>query len=485
MVATSGSSSSTTTCGLTTDHSKPSDLNDEATMDTAEAEIYLQQENVSNNEGVSAPIVLPEIMDYESLKDSDAYRSSKCLMSSGDFEDALQIVESVLKAALSSDQVKGDQLHESLAPLYYLYGTTLLYSVEESDNGLAVQQQDEEGGDADIPSDDLEIVWENLDVARSILERITTTDDLAGASKDSNPMGMNRAIDLAQVNLRLGDLQKANGRNSQAIEDYINALKIRKNIFGQFDRRVADCHYNLGMTYLHLATEVPSDVNDPIKIEELQLKKNEYTNISNQHYLSCGRSLAGVLGKLCNVTDSNSLITIETKIDIDPTCAGNGKGKGKSSSATKDCTDGPTEETALTSSAIRRIRENVALLTAHQDPDKGAVSEIKEILDELQETIDEASSEVKVLQEVSALKKTAHDDILASDKVSSSFDPTSAKTPVPGSTVIGFGTSSNVSTSITNQPTMMIKKKKKKPDSIDENKNIPDDANPIKRLKEN
>lgn len=47
------------------------------------------------------------------------------------------------------------ELHESLAPLYYLYGTTLLYSVEESDVMMASSGSGGEAvGDIEVSPED-------------------------------------------------------------------------------------------------------------------------------------------------------------------------------------------------------------------------------------------------------------------------------------------------------------------------------------------
>ncbi|EJK61074.1 hypothetical protein THAOC_18490 [Thalassiosira oceanica] len=112
------------------------------------------------------------------------------------------------------DGAPPSELHESLGPLYYLYGTTLLYSVEESDAMMAagapavgaqrrpdggeegepeegeggepssepadveVGQEEEGEGEAEAPADpaeDLQIAWENLETARNILSRLVAT----------------------------------------------------------------------------------------------------------------------------------------------------------------------------------------------------------------------------------------------------------------------------------------------------------------------
>ena len=97
------------------------------------------------------------------------------------------------------------ELQESLAPLYYLYGTTLLYSVEESDVMMAKgggnaaadvelepvePRGEEEGEEAAVavdPAEDLQIAWENLDLARSIVSRFV---------EDDNPLTPEQRTDL-------------------------------------------------------------------------------------------------------------------------------------------------------------------------------------------------------------------------------------------------------------------------------------------------
>eukprot|EP00957_Ditylum_brightwellii_P040956 3101045-Ditylum_brightwellii.AAC.1 len=129
-----------------------------------------------------------------------------------------------------------DDLHESIAPLYYLNGTTILYSVEESegdesavmvgqvadagdagDVGDQHQQQQQQQESAMATAEDLQISWENLESARSILVRITTSSDFAPSA---SPEGKEKALDLAQVHHRLGDLQRANGNYAEAMQDY-------------------------------------------------------------------------------------------------------------------------------------------------------------------------------------------------------------------------------------------------------------------------
>jgi hypothetical protein len=98
---------------------------------------------------------------YLSTKHSVQYTLAKSKLSSGELDECLLIVERQLvevKSSLMSSSIKdadsaedkdgdatdskdnngGDdkdlELHEALCPLYYLYGTTLLYLVEENES---------------------------------------------------------------------------------------------------------------------------------------------------------------------------------------------------------------------------------------------------------------------------------------------------------------------------------------------------------------
>jgi hypothetical protein len=83
-------------------------------------------------------------LDYLSIKQSPRFALAKQFLSSGDFDAGLSLIEEEIQkvreaieqdaARNSSSQGNEDtDLHPALAPLYYLYGTTLLYSVEESE----------------------------------------------------------------------------------------------------------------------------------------------------------------------------------------------------------------------------------------------------------------------------------------------------------------------------------------------------------------
>ncbi|KAL7427437.1 hypothetical protein ACHAXH_002090 [Discostella pseudostelligera] len=218
-----------------------------AAADDDHAPISVNDDDNNNN-------IIP-MPTYHSTKSSKAYTLAKQLLNTGSFDDALATLEMALqfsreivanylldnnKSSSDHDDDEDDdemnvELHESLAPLYYLYGTTLLYSVEESDvmmtaansssSGNAQQQQQqqqqqqgqggegaaeeqdyfevapeeeeeeenqtpgeyaedyaEDGEDANAAAsssptaadtaEDTQIAWENLDLARSIVSRL-------------------------------------------------------------------------------------------------------------------------------------------------------------------------------------------------------------------------------------------------------------------------------------------------------------------------
>lgn len=230
---------------------------------------------------------LPTQLTYSNTKSSQFYTLAKHDLQVGNFELALSKIEqgittllemltksSSASSFLSSCDADGE-LHESLAPLYYLYGTTLLYSVEESrdnpEDGVVTAGS---GGGGDS-AEDIQIAWENLESARSILTRMIDVDDRVVASQSKaaktaiSSEGTNALttgvssdddcrMDLAQIYSRLGDLSRHNGHYEAAVRDYNLCRTQRKQCLtgdAVYDRRVADVEYSLGMSCLLLASE--------------------------------------------------------------------------------------------------------------------------------------------------------------------------------------------------------------------------------------
>jgi hypothetical protein len=110
---------------------------------------------------------------------------AKNFLNDGDFEQALTTIEEGIegtKSILAGNDNLDTEFHESLAPFHYLYGTTLLYSIEESNDtnmttsgGGGEEDPDDENADAEEAADDMQIAWENLEAARTILENMMTS----------------------------------------------------------------------------------------------------------------------------------------------------------------------------------------------------------------------------------------------------------------------------------------------------------------------
>mmetsp|Transcript_23554 Transcript_23554/g.36334 ORF Transcript_23554/g.36334 Transcript_23554/m.36334 type:complete len:439 (+) Transcript_23554:89-1405(+) len=423
-------------------------------------------------------------MSYETTKQSIEYTNANHQMKDGEFEMALATLIDFM--GVTRANCGDNEMHESMAPLYYLYGTTLLYSVEESDDMVAnssavpiqstmMQQEDSKAEDDDgkragedgptksfastveVPQDDdaeqtkndeeaamalqhqeqqeqqaedLQIAWENLEMARTILVTIMNV-----GFED-----VDKIMDLAQIYNRLGDLQKANRNYAGAIEDYVKCLDVRKRILGNFDRLVADCHYSIGSCCLECASEGAKPMErtgvealDSVTANQTALSPeeiSEYKNRGVKHYLSCARSLAGLIEDLCGETPSPP--------------------------------EGEKESGGSSSAAMQRIRLHVSKLRnpAQQD----TISDLKEFLDEIQETIDHSDETQEVMEEhVSKFKAQAEAEAEADANGTTALSSTSA------TTTIGFGAAaaSKAATAVA-APMMMVKRKKKREDTNEE-----------------
>ena len=139
---------------------------------------------------------------YFNTKTGPFYVKAKQILQTGDFEATLSKIETGITAIVSL-LPSPDELHESLGPFYYMYGTTLLYSVEESqdtaDTNVMAQQGGEDG------AEDLQIARENLESPRNILTKLS----YEGAEEEE------RVLDLAQLHVRLADLSRQNNENKK------------------------------------------------------------------------------------------------------------------------------------------------------------------------------------------------------------------------------------------------------------------------------
>lgn len=385
-----------------------------------------------------APSAAPQDLTYQGTESSDTFLLAKRLLSDGDFDNAIETIGTALGSVMSQLPEDEADVHEALAPLYYLYGTTLLYSIEESSDNLQAPALEE--GEAD----DSQIAWENLEAARHIIDKMMLKKQIE--DKLSNKL----SLDLAQIHLRLGDLQKANGRYHDAISDYSKCLELRQPILGAYDRKVADTHYNLGLVYMSLGVSSKQQQQQEAAPQQPAIPPQlfeEYRRKALTHYLAGGKAFAGQIAFLCSASPEE--ITSDENVKV----VGGGKTTGM-------------DEAELAASAIsctlKAIRARVAPLKGE---DEATIFDLKEILDEIQETIDEAESAKQAIEEVSELKAQAQAAAEGDGEV----------TNMDGSTTtIGFGAPAPAAAAA--PATMMVVRKKKKRSEEEDSKMPADDT---------
>lgn len=381
---------------------------------------------------------------YQSSEASTFYITARSLLNNGSFEEALTQIEqgieetkkrlfllsssSQLSANDKSNQQQQQQqpqsseedmeFHEAMAPFHYLYGTTLLYSIEESTDAMAIPtttttssaepreeeekynhenagDDDDDDNGAEIVNgnespDDTEIAWENLELARTILVRMV----------DNDPFNHKLKLDLAQVYLREGDLHRMNGRHENAVEDYEACLKYREGnpLLEQYDRKIADVHYHLALVHMLIVAEskvaTPSVAGDPE--EQVQSDPSDsLTKIETHrgrsffHYVQCARSLSGLAAVLCGA-DPLTLLQ-ESERDLPKF-----KTTGEEDVA-------GTEHPNLARMKIRGLRDCVARLCP-TDEVRDLTDDVAQMLQEIQETLDEAENSEQGVHEVAEMK---------------------------------------------------------------------------------
>ena len=368
---------------------------------------------------------------------------AKELLKDGQFDEALETIGqemSRITSLIGNDEQSS--IHECMAPLYYLYGTTLLYSIEESTDVAAMGQEEED-------LDDLQIAWENLETARHITQRMV--DNATTSIPDIQ-------LDLAQIHLRLGDLTRANGNHVQAIAEYQTCLDIRQAIFGLYHHKVSEVQFVLAQAYMMLASEADKEDSEiqltPQQVEEHRCKSIHY-------YVECTKSFAGQISDICGASPQE--IT-----SVDATKMGNTKTTGMEASEV---------ELSSASQVITVIRQRVQPLVANNTADANQVHDLKELLDEIQETLDEMETSKEGIQQVSHMKvmaKEAVDEVVVVEMLwkmpmevqpplglvtSTSSTASASASTFATTTTAAAGTASSATSA---KPMMVIKKKKKR-----------------------
>lgn len=393
---------------------------------------------------------------YFNTKSGPFYAKAKEILQTGDFEAVLSKIETGITTILSLLPSQ-DDLHESLAPLYYMYGTTLLYSIEESQDTAEASVMAQGGDEA---AGDLQIAWENLESARNVLTKLSCDSDNE----------QERVLDLAQIESRLADLSRHNGHYDQAIQDYESCCESRRGILQGdqvWDRRIADVEYSLGMTSLLLAAEGEKNLlnqeeeqeggkkneqtnallaamaaagaaaePDPNEAEKVNLSPEEISALrekSIRHYVQCARILAGIIATMSGANPT------ETAAADDSLENHENKKMAATKEASKSSTSASVSVQEQASKALSAIRDRVSKLKPTQSSDDDTVHDLREMMDEIQETIDNCEQDREGLRDVNKMRKKAEDDIKKADGVEGESGRSTTGDANAGTTTIGFG----------------------------------------------
>lgn len=207
------------------------------------------------------------------IHDDIRLEEAKKLMRQGEYEDAIGLFQSLLQARVE----EFGELSVEAAQAYYEYGNALLIQQEEnpSDNLLGgnenqpletqesveidetaagEDEDDEDAGEEDKgEDDDLQIAWENLDVARIILEKDSTGNERI----------------LSSVYIRLGDLMRLEERPGEAVTEYDKARIIREKVCQPHDRELCDVYFCLAGAFIDLSAKVDESEASEKKQEAL------------------------------------------------------------------------------------------------------------------------------------------------------------------------------------------------------------------------
>lgn len=219
--------------------------------------------------------------------------------------------------------------------------------VGDEDKGITdadLDNADMEGHDEESPDDqqqegqqedevdDLEIAWELLEVARSIYEE--------NPSPDSD-------IRLSEVYVRIGDLQRINNLYDEALDEYKKSLTICDVICKASDRQYSDIHFAIAVTYIYKSGAENAD-------------KAKEKSSAKEHYTRAKESISLRLAEL---------------LQTGPTPAAIGSSSSSSSSSS-------TSTSAVQDSDVKLWEKEVA--------------DARELVDELTETIEALTAEIKV-----------------------------------------------------------------------------------------
>ncbi|GKY93244.1 hypothetical protein MPSEU_000292100 [Mayamaea pseudoterrestris] len=448
---------------------------------SAEPEVETTETVTDKAAAPSKPVDSQVPLTYFGSIESSAYKYGWECLQAGAFDDGLEAAEMGLQETkarvldlfqtnaetMDMDKV---ELHESMAPFFYLYGTTLLYSVEEQSSeqlaaltmndappeAASANAHDSDESEASAAAeqvkedyaDDLEIAWENLEIAR------TTLEIMLQQVESSETMTVKKEkiqLDLAQVCLRAADLQRMNGQYENAVRDFEHSLQLRLEtpLLGPYDRKIADVYMNLGATYFVLVSSTTTaDSENPVPAmdpKELEKKLAIWRNRGFYNTFMAGKTLCGQLAMMCGVDPTQFFQKAEQNV-----------ASFKSTGLEKH--EEEMEHPTTLSLKLKSLREHAGKMEPLHGQ-KDLFDEISEMLVEIQETIDEGEAGEEGVHKVQQMKADIAAAMAAEQDLEDHANEGSA-------TTIGFGSAAAAATTATAQPmaAMMVKKKKKRED---------------------
>ena len=319
--------------------------------------------------------------------------------------------------------------------------------------------------------EDIEIAWEVLEVARTILS------PLYERNVEENDV---RTM-LALTHLKLGDVQKLNGKFADAAKDYECCLRLRLSFMKAPAREVAASHHSIASACEYGTAE-----------EELrEEQRNEMREKSVTHYRACIKVYQAMISKI----KGEEVADVDEDIEDEGSSTNTSLGKGKAKAvllATPAADDNSTfgsasvplaAHDANTASGDVTDTSPKSVLSTLSAEAQAEVQDYQEIIDELNETISALEANRGLVSEmVKDALPTGDAALSGGDTTQSTMGVTtigfgaSSSSSFPSSsssagvTTIGFGGaassssssfSSSSSSSSSNAPTMMVKKKKR------------------------
>ncbi|KAL3162686.1 hypothetical protein ABBQ38_008730 [Trebouxia sp. C0009 RCD-2024] len=130
--------------------------------------------------------------------------------------------------------------------------------MREEDLPQEQAEGDEEAADSPGSRTDMELAWENLEVAKYIYEH--------------EPQG-NHAKELADIHTLLADIGMEQESFESAMTDHKRALELLSTILQADDRRLAELHYKMSLTlqYLDQPEDALKEIKNAVKIVETRI----------------------------------------------------------------------------------------------------------------------------------------------------------------------------------------------------------------------